>query len=45
MGNQVRDGEEEADHDASEYLRTDHFTDGRYTADGVIGSDSAGTGK
>ncbi|MFQ6394888.1 PPE domain-containing protein [Nocardia sp. KC 131] len=45
MGNQVRDDEEEADHKSAEYLRTDQFNDGRFTADGVIGSNTAGTGK
>jgi hypothetical protein len=32
-------GEDEQEHDGAEYLRGDHFTDGRYIADGVIGAE------
>ncbi|MEU4314784.1 PPE domain-containing protein [Nocardia sp. NPDC024068] len=38
MGNsRGANGEEDQDHDAADYLRGDHFADGRYIADGVIG--------
>ncbi|NKY36215.1 PPE domain-containing protein [Nocardia speluncae] len=39
MGNARADGEDEQDHDAADYLRGDHFADGRYIADGVIGAE------
>ncbi|MFD4403696.1 PPE domain-containing protein [Nocardia sp. NPDC058499] len=39
MGNARPNGEDEQDHDAADYLRGDHFADGRYIADGVIGAE------
>ncbi|MFI5714959.1 PPE domain-containing protein [Nocardia sp. NPDC051750] len=39
MGNARANGEDDQDHDAADYLRGDHFTDGRYIADGVIGAE------
>ena len=39
MGNARANGEDEQDHDAADYLRGDHFADGRYIADGVIGAE------
>ncbi|MFI6369021.1 PPE family protein [Nocardia sp. NPDC050630] len=43
LGNQARDGEDdESEHDSKVDLRADHFTDGRFAADGVIGA-NAGT--
>lgn len=39
MGNTRADGEDDQDHDAADYLRGDHFADGRYIADGVIGAE------
>jgi hypothetical protein len=45
MGHTARDGDDdESLHDTPEYLRADHFNDGRFVADGVIGVD-AGTAK
>ncbi|WP_227997890.1 PPE domain-containing protein [Nocardia australiensis] len=46
MGNQARNSEDdESDHKTADYLRSDdNFTDGRYTADGVIGG-APGTAK
>ncbi|MGV9740941.1 PPE family protein [Nocardia farcinica] len=37
--------DEETEHKAADYLRGDHFGDGRYAADGVIGADPAGTAR
>ncbi|WP_159849109.1 PPE domain-containing protein [Nocardia sp. CY41] len=47
LGNQARsDEDDEAEHNGREYLRsTEHFNDGRFTADGVIGGDLSGTVK
>ncbi|UAK34078.1 PPE family protein [Nocardia asteroides] len=47
LGNQVRsDEDDETEHDGRDYLRsTEHFNDGRLTADGVIGGDFSGTGR
>ncbi|MFQ6325580.1 PPE domain-containing protein [Nocardia sp. CWNU-33] len=46
LGNRVQDSEDdETEHKSADYLRTDHFNDGRYMADGVIGADTAGTAK
>ncbi|MGY4097955.1 PPE domain-containing protein [Nocardia sp. R16R-3T] len=43
MGNQARSDEDDEDaHDSKVDLRSDHFTDGRFAADGVIGA-NAGT--
>ncbi|MFI9507693.1 PPE domain-containing protein [Nocardia sp. NPDC052566] len=44
LGNQVRDDEDdESLHNTPDYLRsTDHFDDGRFATDGVIGADAAG---
>ncbi|MEV6136341.1 PPE domain-containing protein [Nocardia sp. NPDC051990] len=43
LGNQARDDEDDEDeHDSKVDLRSDHFADGRYAADGVIGA-HAGT--
>ncbi len=43
LGNQARDDEDDEDmHDNKVDLRSDHFTDGRFAADGVIGA-NAGT--
>ncbi|MEU1984632.1 PPE domain-containing protein [Nocardia sp. NPDC019395] len=39
MGNTRAEGEDDQDHDAADYLRGDHFADGRYIADGVIGAE------
>lgn len=38
-------GEDDQDHDGAEYLRGDHFADGRYIADGVIGGEPPRAGK
>ncbi|BDT93221.1 MULTISPECIES: PPE domain-containing protein [Nocardia] len=45
LGNQARsDEDDEAEHNGRDYLRsTEHFNDGRFTADGVIGGDLSGT--
>ncbi|MFI9413484.1 PPE domain-containing protein [Nocardia gamkensis] len=45
LGNQARsDEEDESEHNGRDYLRsTEHFSDGRFTADGVIGGDFSGT--
>lgn len=43
LGNQVRDEDDESEHKSQDYLRAEHFNDGRYAADGVIGADTAGT--
>ncbi|MEU7139456.1 PPE domain-containing protein [Nocardia sp. NPDC046473] len=43
LGNQVRDEDDETEHKSQDYLRSEHFNDGRYAADGVIGADAAGT--
>ncbi|MGK8511007.1 PPE domain-containing protein [Nocardia asiatica] len=45
LGNQVRsDEDDESEHNGQDYLRsTEHFNDGRFTADGVIGGDISGT--
>ncbi|MFI1464459.1 PPE domain-containing protein [Nocardia carnea] len=45
MGNARGNGEDEQDHDAADYLRGDHFADGRYIADGVIGAEPQRTDK
>jgi hypothetical protein len=37
--------DDETEHNGADYLRADHFTDGRLAADGVIGGDPAGTAK
>ncbi|MFC4124037.1 PPE family protein [Nocardia rhizosphaerae] len=43
LGNRAK-GEDDDEHDAIDYGQSDEaFTDGRYTADGVIGADLAGT--
>ncbi|MBF6350038.1 PPE domain-containing protein [Nocardia flavorosea] len=39
MGNARANDEDDQDHDAADYLRGDHFADGRYIADGVIGAE------
>ncbi|GGN88642.1 PPE family protein [Nocardia rhizosphaerihabitans] len=45
LGNRA-DGEDDDEHDAIDYGRSSEpFTDGRYTAEGVIGADLAGTAK
>ncbi|MEU3014180.1 PPE family protein [Nocardia asteroides] len=45
LGSRAND-EEDDEHKANDYGRSDEaFTDGRFTADGVIGSDLAGTAK
>ncbi|WP_433660874.1 PPE domain-containing protein [Nocardia sp. CA-128927] len=41
MGNQVRDEDDESEHKSQDYLRAEHFNDGRYAADGVIGAETA----
>lgn len=42
----ARSGEDdESEHKTADYLHGDHFSDGRYTADGVIGAEPAGTAK
>ncbi|WP_405159636.1 PPE family protein [Nocardia sp. NBC_01499] len=44
LGNQVRDEDDESEHKSQEYLRSvEHFNDGRYAADGVIGADATGS--
>ncbi|MEU1547332.1 PPE domain-containing protein [Nocardia sp. NPDC005745] len=45
LGNQARsDEEDESEHNGRDYLRSaEHFNDGRFTADGVIGGDFSGT--
>ncbi|WP_063048414.1 PPE domain-containing protein [Nocardia arthritidis] len=45
LGNQARsDEDDETEHNGRDYLRsTEHFNDGRLTADGVIGGDFSGT--
>ncbi|MFG1790852.1 PPE domain-containing protein [Nocardia sp. NPDC049149] len=46
LGNQVRDEDDESEHKGQDFLRsTEHFNDGRYAADGVIGADAVGTTK
>ncbi|MEU1996972.1 PPE domain-containing protein [Nocardia gamkensis] len=47
LGNQARsDEEDESEHNGRDYLRsTEHFNDGRFTADGVIGGDFSGTAR
>lgn len=45
MGNARSGGEDDQDHDAADYLRGDHFADGRYIADGVIGAEPPRSGK
>ncbi|WP_459548755.1 PPE domain-containing protein [Nocardia sp. X0981] len=46
MGNsRGANGEDDQEHDATDYLRGDHFTDGRYLADGVIGGEPPRAGK
>ncbi|MBF6315461.1 PPE domain-containing protein [Nocardia cyriacigeorgica] len=37
--------DDETEHNGADYLRADHFSDGRLAADGVIGADPAGTAK
>ncbi|MFD6390374.1 PPE family protein [Nocardia sp. NPDC055029] len=45
LGNRA-DGEDDDEHDAIDYgTSNEAFTDGRYTAEGVIGADIAGTAK
>ncbi|WP_280220198.1 PPE family protein [Nocardia neocaledoniensis] len=45
LGNRAK-GEEDDEHDAVDYGRSDEaFTDGRYTAEGVIGADLAGNAR
>ncbi|MGW1739499.1 PPE domain-containing protein [Nocardia sp. NPDC001965] len=39
LGNSRAAGEDDQDHDGAEYLRGDHFADGRFIADGVIGGE------
>ncbi|PXX63033.1 PPE family protein [Nocardia tenerifensis] len=42
LGNQVRDEDDETEHKSLDYLRSiEHFNDGRYAADGVIGAEPA----
>lgn len=41
LGNQVRDEDDESEHKNQIDLRAEHFTDGRYAADGVIGAETA----
>ncbi|MFC9434392.1 PPE domain-containing protein [Nocardia sp. NPDC057030] len=41
LGNQVRDEDDESEHKNQIDLRAEHFTDGRYAADGVIGAEPA----
>ncbi|MGW5388206.1 PPE domain-containing protein [Nocardia sp. NPDC003963] len=38
-------GEDDQEHDGAEYLRGDHFADGRFIADGVIGGEPPRAGK
>jgi hypothetical protein len=47
MGHQAHGSEDdESEHTTADYLRsTEHFNDGRYAADGVIGADAAGPAK
>jgi hypothetical protein len=47
MGHQAHGNEDdESEHNTADYLRsTEHFNDGRYAADGVIGADAAGPAK
>ncbi|MFD0362148.1 PPE domain-containing protein [Nocardia sp. GCM10030253] len=46
LGTRAQNSEDdESEHTSADYLRADHFNDGRYTADGVIGADAAGTAK
>ncbi|MBF6473953.1 MULTISPECIES: PPE domain-containing protein [Nocardia] len=47
LGNQARtDEDDESEHNGRDYLRsTEHFNDGRFTADGVIGGDTSGTAR
>lgn len=46
MGNtRGANGEDDQEHDAADYLRGDHFADGRYIADGVIGGEPPRAGK
>ncbi|WP_063044069.1 PPE domain-containing protein [Nocardia pseudovaccinii] len=45
LGNQARgDEDDESEHDSKVDLRSDHFTDGRFAADGVIGANSGTVG-
>ncbi|WP_410871654.1 PPE family protein [Nocardia sp. A7] len=44
MGSRQK-GEEDEEHDGIDYVRSDEFTDGRYTAEGVIGADLTGSAK
>lgn len=39
LGNARANGEDDQEHNGADYLRGDHFTDGRYIADGVIGAE------
>jgi hypothetical protein len=41
LGHQVHEDEDEAEHQSNDYLRGDHFGDGRVVAAGVIGADPA----
>ncbi|WP_067836294.1 PPE domain-containing protein [Nocardia lijiangensis] len=45
LGNTRGAEDDESEHKGADYLRGDHFTDGRFSADGVIGADPAGTAK
>lgn len=47
MGNTARsNGDDDTEHDGLDYPRSsDHFTDGRYAADGVIGAEPSGSAK
>lgn len=45
LGNARGAEDDESEHKGTDYLRGDHFTDGRFSADGVIGADPAGTAK
>ncbi|WP_068068631.1 PPE domain-containing protein [Nocardia xishanensis] len=45
LGNTRGAEDDESVHKGADYLRGDHFTDGRFSADGVIGADPAGTAK
>jgi len=46
MGHGTRsDEDDESEHKTPDYLVADHFADGRYATDGVIGADASGTAK
>ena len=38
-------GDDDQEHNADDYLKSDHFSDGRYIADGVIGAEPSRPGK